>query len=471
MYKVFIVDDEELVVKSLKASVNWAACGFEVAGYALSGEEALAVIPQVRPHVVFSDIRMPGMSGLELIKHLSDTGISAKFMIVSGLAEFALAQKAMKQGVFGYCLKPFDEEEISAYLNKIKQELNRHEQLSEGDILDLIESGTAEAHHSLKEELLKAGIPHGSTLKLMLTVRKERIQLKAPCLSLKIGYRKFIYVLPETEANALASTMEPQLSRGIGFSSSFTDVSALSHAIQQAEVYAYHYFTLSSRLMGKGDTITSAVLEGNAKVIPAEEGNVALTRLDAMLPLFLSGQRDIRHALLLFNDSVSQFSRTGKEASDLFLYSYEQLVERFDDVHEMIVDLKRLYKEEKCDQAYSIHAGRNPTFKALLNYMNEHYCQNISIQSMSTMFNVNANYISQMFRKELDKTFTEYLTGLRIERAAALLRATMVPINEVADQVGYPDYFYFSKLFKKTTGVSPTSYRNVHTQPPRLAGP
>ena len=145
MYKVFIVDDEELVIKSLKATVDWKGCGYEVVGYALSGEEAVEAVKQIHPDVVFSDIRMPGMNGLELKKRLDDAGISAKFIIVSGLAEFALVQKAIQNGISGYCLKPFDEMEIMGYLKKIKRELDARHLLPEGEILDLIESGTPEA--------------------------------------------------------------------------------------------------------------------------------------------------------------------------------------------------------------------------------------------------------------------------------------------------------------------------------------
>ena len=84
MYKVFIVDDEELVIESLKATVDWKGCGYEVVGYAQSGEEAVEAVKQIQPDVIFSDIRMPGMNGLELKKRLDDAGISAKFIIVSG---------------------------------------------------------------------------------------------------------------------------------------------------------------------------------------------------------------------------------------------------------------------------------------------------------------------------------------------------------------------------------------------------
>ena len=187
-----------------------------------------------------------------------------------------------------------------------------------------------------------------------------------------------------------------------------------------------------------------------------------IARLDSLLDMFRSGLLNIRHALLLYNECISQLSRKGRESDELYLYSFEQLAEQFEDVRDMIDDLKRLFREEK-DQTHhqqvTTQPGRSSTFSAMLEYINDHFGEDITILGLSKRFNLNPNYISQLFRKELDKTFTEYLTGLRMNRASVLLRTTSIPINEIADQVGYKDYFYFSKMFKKIIGVPPRGYR------------
>ena len=153
------------------------------------------------------------------------------------------------------------------------------------------------------------------------------------------------------------------------------------------------------------------------------------------------------------------------ESDDLYLYSFEQLADQFEDVRDMIDYLKGLFREEQTDQQHvSMQSGRIHTFSAILEYINEHFGEDITIQGLSKQFNLNSNYISQLFRKELDKTFTEHLTGLRMNRASELLRTTSIPINDIADQVGYQDYFYFSKMFKKIMGIPPRSYRYDQSQ-------
>ncbi|MDF2884704.1 MAG: hypothetical protein K0R54_5274, partial [Clostridiaceae bacterium] len=112
MYKVFIVDDEEFVIKSLIGSISWESLGFEVAGKATNGRVALEQIDSMQVDVVFSDVRMPGINGLELIKEIQRNNPNIIFIIVSGYPEFSYAQKALSYGALGYCLKPFDEPEI-----------------------------------------------------------------------------------------------------------------------------------------------------------------------------------------------------------------------------------------------------------------------------------------------------------------------------------------------------------------------
>ena len=478
MYKVFIVDDEELVIKSLKATVDWKGSGYEVAGYALSGEEAVEAIKQIRPDVVFSDIRMPGMNGLELKKRLDDAGVSAKFLIVSGLAEFALAQKAIQNGVSGYCLKPFDEMEITGYLRKFKRELDASRLLPEGEILDLIEAGTPEAHSRLRDELALAGIigSEKDGLRIMISVKRDRLPIheQIPCLTVRIGYRKFIYVMADRDADeliAIFSSEDRQFMKGIGFSKLRIDTAGFTQAIQDAELQAYQYFTLAEELTWEGSWQTNDMK--SAFDILAEGDDQAFI-LDSLLDMFRSGLLNIRHALLLYNECISQLSRKGRESDELYLYSFEQLAEQFEDVRDMIDDLKRLFREEKDQinhQQVTTQPGRSSTFSAMLEYINDHFGEDITILGLSKRFNLNPNYISQLFRKELDKTFTEYLTGLRMNRASVLLRTTSIPINEIADQVGYKDYFYFSKMFKKVIGLPPRGYRYDQNQNNSISAP
>jgi two-component system response regulator YesN len=96
----------------------------------------------------------------------------------------------------------------------------------------------------------------------------------------------------------------------------------------------------------------------------------------------------------------------------------------------------------------------------VVEYLENNFTQSISVQDLSKRFSFNPSYISQLFRRELGMTFTEHLTDLRCQYACTLLLTTTLTLGEIAEKVGYNDYFYFIRVFKKTMGKTPSQYRN-----------
>lgn len=126
MYKVVLVEDEDLIRRGLKFRMDWTGVGCVVAGEAASGEEGLKVIREVRPDIVITDIRMPGMNGIEMLKEsMKEHPHSA--IILSGYAEFELAREALRLGVVEYLLKPVDFEELKDCILRITSDATRTE--------------------------------------------------------------------------------------------------------------------------------------------------------------------------------------------------------------------------------------------------------------------------------------------------------------------------------------------------------
>ncbi len=144
MYKVLIVDDEAWVVKSLQMAIDWNAHDFEVVGSASDGEEALACIAELMPDLVVTDIRMPVMSGLELMEKARARWPLLQFVIISVYAEFEYARKAIDFGAAGYCLKPADEQEMAEMLKKVKARLDAQMAANAGLLTLLGESHSRE---------------------------------------------------------------------------------------------------------------------------------------------------------------------------------------------------------------------------------------------------------------------------------------------------------------------------------------
>lgn len=123
MFRVFMVDDEPSVIEGLKIMIPWEEFDFELCGEASNGQEALIKIEKLHPHLIITDICMPGINGLELIYKVQEFDSETEFVILSGYADFAYVQEAMRHKVMDYLLKPLDQEEIVSILLKIKNKL------------------------------------------------------------------------------------------------------------------------------------------------------------------------------------------------------------------------------------------------------------------------------------------------------------------------------------------------------------
>ena len=119
MLKLLIVDDEEIICNTIAKAINWKELGIRLIGTCLDGVEAYHTILDESPDIVMTDIRMPGISGLELIERISATNLDTQFIILSGYGEFEFAKRAMKCGVRHYLLKPCDENQIIACIKEV----------------------------------------------------------------------------------------------------------------------------------------------------------------------------------------------------------------------------------------------------------------------------------------------------------------------------------------------------------------
>lgn len=125
MYKVLIIDDEEIIREGLKTVIDWESLQCKVTGEAADGDEGLEMLTSTQPDIVITDIRMPGLNGLEMISKLKDYKHECKIIILSGFRDFEYAQQAIKLGAFRFLLKPTDTKEIILSIKEAIIELKK----------------------------------------------------------------------------------------------------------------------------------------------------------------------------------------------------------------------------------------------------------------------------------------------------------------------------------------------------------
>ena len=147
-----------------------------------------------------------------------------------------------------------------------------------------------------------------------------------------------------------------------------------------------------------------------------------------------------------------------EEETDYYIYSIKQLIAEYGSLSEMIERLKeeinRARNADNTEQDFS-----NNAFMKLMEYIGENYKKEISLSSAGEALHMNPSYVSQLFKKEAGITFIHYITQLRIDDAIILLTTTKMPVIDIALEVGFNDYFYFLKTFKRFTGKTPSQYR------------
>ena len=121
MIRTMVVDDEVWVCTLICNIVDWSSYGYTIVKRAYSGSEALEAILDLKPDLVFTDIRMPGMDGLALIKEVEKLGLDTKFIIISGYSDFEYAKTAIESGVLGYLVKPVEPDDLSSLLTKLQK--------------------------------------------------------------------------------------------------------------------------------------------------------------------------------------------------------------------------------------------------------------------------------------------------------------------------------------------------------------
>ena len=457
MYRVLIVDDEENVVASLKKNIPWASMDLTVAGEAAGMEEALALARRETFHILVSDIKMPGGSGLELFSELSALQPHIQGILVSGHADFAYAQKAFQCGMIGYCLKPVDPADLCAYLKKAIQQLNKGGQ--PGRDTQLIAALAEEQPQALARALTLFGLDpnHFYIAVADGLVKDDPLLPGAASIRLRNGRYCFFLSRPLDPAQAEALVRSHGLS-GLGYLRAPSRADTFSDDLRTGLSYSLQRFiTGKSQPVCHCGSDDKSVLSQVQDAI-ARQNDAALSSLLRQLasaPPDISIGCAFRISNMVHNyrydPSLSEDGENG------YAYDFDHLLALYPGAGDMLADLIRL-AETPVHAAEGAFESENMTFLRIVKYIHQHYADDLSLNTLADALHVTPGYASRLFSRESGTTYRRYLTELRIEKAKELLNTSSLSLAEVCDRVGFNDYFHFLKTFKRLTGISPGKY-------------
>jgi len=518
MYRVIIVDDEPIIRRGLRETIEWDSLGLEVAGEAADGAQALKLIEAIRPEILITDIRMPEMDGLALIREVRKLDYDVKITILSGYDDTYYLQTAIKLGVDNYLLKPIDNDEL---IGDLKNAVSEIEKEAEVDLR--IRQGS---------ELLRS-----NTLRRLVTgnISLDELKEKADFLGLSVRAERYICAVCAMGRQSSTDVRE-RLSRfwvremtGAvpgGERAAFLDgdgnltlVTALARAPEGREELTMALDNLVERafrehgvalMIGAGRPVTRVedihlsyesalesleygVFMNNSGVIwyngvpAASLPPKAFDRIDAekMKSLIRKGDQEGLKAWLdvEINALISESAPPVRQVHNLLMHIAVRMTDCFHELYGSVnanvrpldFDFSRLFALrrfsdmrlwlfELCDGLFDANAavlGKSASLAGMAAaYIAEHYREGVSLKQMAADLHVNTSYLGQVFRKETGSAFTDYVNALRIREAQRLLANPALKVYEIAEQVGFTDYHYFLKIFKKVTGTTPRDLRN-----------
>lgn len=491
MYGVLVVDDEKYIRKSIINRIRWEECGTEVIGEASQGNEAYEMLSLNQPGIVITDIRMPGMDGLGLAEKIAEEYPHIKVIIISAYSDFEYAKRAIRYGVREYILKPVDEEELETALKRLCAELES--EIQQYQIPEVLPETVAERKFQgdsclmtsfylpqVQDELYSE--ERIAQLYQTLKGRIEECFQEGELLLLREGSEEqcsFLwngYGITEKKAGeVLRKIQQEKVSYPVGISGVFFGEQLTETELLQLQTEAV--MALKEKLFGgnlirffsrtvqkkealekyKNDLLRLYDLSVQEKwekvksllrVIVTETFACASSVLELE---FLVGE------LIFVLERIARHQGYLYETRVLFRNLKRQdFLLQFDSVEELTEEMKKL---SDTVLAYGKNEKRYDMLEEIRDYVQQHFAEDLSVAYIAERYHVNANYLSTVFKERNTIALSSYIEGVRMEKAKKFLKENLGNITETALAVGYSDPNYFTKVFRKYTGMTPSQWK------------
>lgn len=516
MYKVLIAEDEILVRLGLANSINWEKLDMILVAQASNGVQAFELFQKERPDIVITDIRMPLMDGMTLIQKIREIDSRCKIVIITCVEEFSYARQAIACQVEDYILKlTMDMNEIEALLANIRKKLDVSGAVQQTsplsshimdtrtrqELYDCLRGyGTSVSYNSLTSSffsepfqvafirvLLKKKELREEAERSRICADKSIFQLLRQHLEhdgailventpgeyfllfhrLNTFHRDFKAVITLTE--------KYYNSRPIcGISPVWQNLTTVSEAADAASSLLARYFFSPEQLLFTADSpddkerIKDSVFLHTQKIFLDFSGSCpGITdiwneydgRIRQLLSDFSGDCNDIRKLFYYLADWLQEsLSLNNNESADNCVYNYRRYIFDATDIQDIYYIFERLLNKFL---VFTVSSGSlSREMQEIIRYIEKHYAENLSLEDLSAQVNYSKGYLCSIFRRELNTSFGNYLSKVRISHAKKLLTTSFLRLYEIAEQTGFYDYSHFARTFKKYTGFSPQEYQN-----------
>ena len=532
-YRAVIVDDEAKIIRLIEELGRWEELGVEIVDTCTTGSAALESILRLRPDFVLSDIKMPGLDGLELIGRVRGAGAAPLFILISGYRHFEYARTAVSLGVMDYLLKPIDEEQLNETLGRVCRRIDqlRHQQADTREAESVRQMREREQTKRLFDEVIlndrrlagrcllseetcnaryqtrfapgcyRALCMFSNLSELMggnTSVSGDRIE---KCMResfpdyvtrcWKSTYKGTILVLnyaPEHRREVRQAIdafyysvrnlreIFGNFRLHIGVSTAHASIRELCEAVDEAHIAEWARLTVSKDGILDYSQIAGLEVFSGEMLLPAQERReivdcVRYLRKEELGRLMESLSRRLAQRVQQSPRGVMEmfYALENELTAGLPQAQGQELMERIDYAYvnsssyaQLVQNLYQALAAHIDELMRQANEKMGKPIAMAVRLIRENYAEQLSLEGVAGQIHVSPKYLSRLFKDEMGSGFSEYLTQVRLEAAEKLLSGSALSVREIAVQVGYLDEKYFSRLFKKETGLKPTEFRRIY---------
>lgn len=502
MRKVMIVEDEELILQGLRNIIDWDVLDLVLVHMAYDGREALDLWEKEPVDIIITDIDMPEMSGLELLKRIRSKEEHVRFIILTGYDKFEYAREAISLEVENYILKPINEEELEQQLRSAVAKLDELEKKKIRYIdektawMQFLSGKTAQEDQAYYMEQLELDTEDGSYWAAVMkwstdSVKENRITDMIVRLQKESGQLRVVHLPPDClllllsghedagEVREYFQTLQNQIESQfdlltfISIGPGFRNYRALPDSYRVAMrlqkylvVEGYGSCVDESHIQSRTSTDISIDRALLGKLILKKENEEAVAYIE---DLFINNiktevsldslyQMAVQVAILL-----QEIKKEYKLEHSGSLHNLPELLETIYQADD-IFGIRTLFISEVNEIIRFLHeedSQYTPVVRQIMDEVQKNYREDMNLKTLAYKYHMNASYLGQIFQKEVGCSFTQYLSSKKIEIAKDLILNTNMKINDIAKEVGYPDTSYFYRKFKQHYGVAPASLREM----------
>lgn len=501
MKKVMLVEDEELILQGLKNILDWEALGLKVVHMAHDGLEALKMWEKEPVHIVVTDISMPDMDGLTLLKKIREKEEQVRFIILTGYDEFDYAREAIRLEVENYILKPINEEELE---RQLKETVEKLEEMDKKKIryidektqwIHFLNGGVQKDEYGKYIRMLglleDCEAYHAAVMKWNVDDLKEK-KITDVIVELKKKEGLSIVHLPpdsllmvlsdgdmdEAQVQEYFLELQSQIDSKfnvmtfIGVGPSFHSFEELPEAYKKARklqkyliIEGYGSCISQSQIQDRKSEAVSMDESRLRKFILKKEKDQAVDYMEDVLINNIQKdasagalyQTAVRMAML-----IQEIKKEYKLESGRF-HDLSELIETIFSADD-ILGIKTAFVSEITEIIECMHeedSQYTPVVRQIIAEVQHNYKEDMNLKTLAYKYHMNASYLGQIFQREVGCSFAQYLSNTKNSIAKDLILNTNMKINDIARQVGYPDTSYFYRKFKQCYGVSPASLREM----------